>query len=190
MANNKISQLPLGNIIPETLFPIVTSGITSQTTFADIQSAIGGLSDQQDNIVKTLTINNYELSGVGTIKEQICDYILALPTNERTILDTDSKWNVVLSFLRLFYISEEVLYCENKTPLFCDIIAYHNGVNELPQIGDTIYSDSDGIIKLFLIGTRMNTEENNSSETLVTDNYGKSITWSCSGLVEAPILVL
>jgi hypothetical protein len=44
MVDKKISQLPIGNILPETIFPIVSSGITSQTTFADIQNTISGSS--------------------------------------------------------------------------------------------------------------------------------------------------
>ncbi len=42
MADKKISQLPLGILNSGTVFPIVSSGITSQTTFGDIQNAIGG----------------------------------------------------------------------------------------------------------------------------------------------------
>ncbi len=42
MADKKISQLPSGNLTSESIFPIVTDGITSQTTFGDIQDAIGG----------------------------------------------------------------------------------------------------------------------------------------------------
>ena len=41
MADKKISQLPNGNLTSSTIFPIVTNGITSKTTFSDIQSEIG-----------------------------------------------------------------------------------------------------------------------------------------------------
>ena len=44
MADKKISQLPSGNLDSNTLFPIVSSGVTSQTTLGDLQSAIGGSS--------------------------------------------------------------------------------------------------------------------------------------------------
>jgi hypothetical protein len=49
----------------------------------------------QDNFVRTITINEFDLPG-GITEQNICDYILALPTNQRTILETDSKWNVVI----------------------------------------------------------------------------------------------
>jgi hypothetical protein len=54
MADKKISQLPQGNLESGTLFPIVTSGITSQTTFGDIQSAIGGGGTQDLQNVMTV----------------------------------------------------------------------------------------------------------------------------------------
>lgn len=41
MADAKISQLPVGTLTPESIFPIVSEGVTSQITFADIQDAIG-----------------------------------------------------------------------------------------------------------------------------------------------------
>jgi hypothetical protein len=40
MADKKISQLPIGNLDSNTIFPIVTSGITSQTTFANVVYAL------------------------------------------------------------------------------------------------------------------------------------------------------
>ena len=58
----------------------------------------------QNNIVRTLEIPNTSLSGVGGIEQQICDYILALPPEQRTIAETDSKWNVVVFEPKLGYI--------------------------------------------------------------------------------------
>ncbi len=58
----------------------------------------------QNNIVRTLEIPNTSLSGVGSIEQQICDYILALPAEQRTIAETDSKWNVVVFEPKLGYI--------------------------------------------------------------------------------------
>ena len=58
MADKKISQLPEGNITPETIFPIVTSGVTSQTTFADIQSAIGSTSGGTQTFQQVLENGN------------------------------------------------------------------------------------------------------------------------------------
>ena len=49
----------------------------------------------QDNFVRTITINESDLP-IGYTEQDICDYVLALPTNQRTILETDSKWNIVI----------------------------------------------------------------------------------------------
>jgi len=49
----------------------------------------------QDNFVRNITINYTDLPGSYT-EQDICNYILALPANQRTILETDSKWNVVI----------------------------------------------------------------------------------------------
>ena len=51
----------------------------------------------QNNFVRVITIGSSSLSGVGTIEEQICEYILALPEAERTILETDSKTNILIT---------------------------------------------------------------------------------------------
>jgi hypothetical protein len=51
----------------------------------------------QDNFVRVLEIPENLLSGVGTEEEQICEYILSLQEANRTILETDSKWNIVIT---------------------------------------------------------------------------------------------
>lgn len=51
----------------------------------------------QNNFVRTLNISTLDLNGIGTIEEQICEYILSLPEEERTIQETDSKWNVIVN---------------------------------------------------------------------------------------------
>lgn len=43
MANKKISQLPSGQLLPQTIFPIVTNGTTSQTTFDGLVNALNPL---------------------------------------------------------------------------------------------------------------------------------------------------
>ncbi len=48
----------------------------------------------QNNFVRVIRILESNLNGIGTIQEQICEYILNLPPSQRTILETDSKWNV------------------------------------------------------------------------------------------------
>ena len=50
----------------------------------------------QNNYVRVLEIPSSSLSGEGTEEEQICEYILDLPAVERTILETDSKWNIII----------------------------------------------------------------------------------------------
>lgn len=50
---------------------------------------------EQDNFVRQLIINVNDLP-VDYTEQDICDYILALPSGERTILETDSKWNVII----------------------------------------------------------------------------------------------
>lgn len=58
----------------------------------------GGSGAAQDNFVRTVYINTGDLpfSLEDSFEQQICNYILALPEAERTILETDSKWNVVI----------------------------------------------------------------------------------------------
>jgi hypothetical protein len=64
--------------------------------FSVIQTNSSGPDLSQNNFVRNLYIYELDLSGDGTIEEQICEYILLLPDAERTILETDSKWNVVI----------------------------------------------------------------------------------------------
>jgi hypothetical protein len=40
MANKRISELPNGNLTPETIIPIVANGITSKTTLGDVTTAL------------------------------------------------------------------------------------------------------------------------------------------------------
>ena len=50
----------------------------------------------QNNFARVLVVDPVNLSGLGTIAEQLCVYILNLPVNLRTIQATDSKWNIAL----------------------------------------------------------------------------------------------
>lgn len=47
MADKKISQLPVGGINPNSIFPIVTDGITSKVSFDDMADAFGGSGSSQ-----------------------------------------------------------------------------------------------------------------------------------------------
>lgn len=49
----------------------------------------------QNNFVRELIINITALPPNYNIQD-ICNYILSLPESERTILETDSKWNIVI----------------------------------------------------------------------------------------------
>lgn len=57
MADKKISQLPSGQILPQTIFPIVTNGTTSQTSYGGLLNAI--TSDLAiDSVFTSATYNN------------------------------------------------------------------------------------------------------------------------------------
>lgn len=49
----------------------------------------------QDNFVRQILINSNDLPENYT-EQDICDYILLLPLEERTIVETDSKWNIII----------------------------------------------------------------------------------------------
>lgn len=49
----------------------------------------------QNNFVRQLLINENDLPADYT-PQNIIDYILLLPEEERTIAETDSKWNIII----------------------------------------------------------------------------------------------
>lgn len=51
----------------------------------------------QNNVVKQLIIEKNNLPPEFT-EQDICNYILALPEAQRTIAETDSKWNVIIGY--------------------------------------------------------------------------------------------
>lgn len=55
------------------------------------------LSVNQNNFVRFLVINPSSLPEEYS-EQDICDYILSLPASSRTVLDTDSKWNIIIGF--------------------------------------------------------------------------------------------
>lgn len=61
-----------------------------------LASEIGYGVTPRNNIVNVLTIYENELSGTGTIEEQICEFVLSLPELQRTIDQSFSKWNIVV----------------------------------------------------------------------------------------------
>ena len=54
-----------------------------------------GAGSDQNNYVRQLVIRMADLPNNYTLQD-ICDYILTLPENQRTIAETDSKWNIIL----------------------------------------------------------------------------------------------
>jgi len=52
----------------------------------------------QNNYVRFIIINPSSLP-IGYDEQDICDYILNLPSEQRTILETDSKWNIIIGFI-------------------------------------------------------------------------------------------
>lgn len=110
-----------------------------------------------NNFVRVLNILSSDLNGVGTIKEQIVSYILSLPEAQRTIDQTDSKWNVkiVTPALKPFLRSSENMFslgflpCESgitTTPTL--ITSYHDGSGILPVLGDKVFIDEQGVTPL------------------------------------------
>ena len=71
----------------------VTGNGTDATPY--VINSSGGATVNQDNFVRTITINEPDLPNAYT-EQDICDYVLALPVGQRTILETDSKWNIVI----------------------------------------------------------------------------------------------
>ena len=71
----------------------VTGNGTTATPY--IINSSGGVTVNQDNFVRTITINKLDLPD-GYTEQDICNYVLALPIGQRTILETDSKWNIVI----------------------------------------------------------------------------------------------
>lgn len=68
------------------------SGSSYKVEIGDYSSVFTG---NQNNFVRDLVINVYDLP-VNFTAQDVCNYINALPTNEKTIVDTDSKWNVLI----------------------------------------------------------------------------------------------
>lgn len=67
-------------------------GSSYKVEIGDYASIFGG---NQNNFVRDLLINVNDLP-TGYTEQDICDYINNLPDSEKTILETDSKWNVLI----------------------------------------------------------------------------------------------
>lgn len=117
----------------------------------------------QNNFVRQLLINDTDLPDPYTVQD-ICDYILALPDSEKTISQTDSKWNVIIKtitdeFLEIYEIQNigegiitilnppNLLLIESKAQDFQDVLskgnnttlsAIFNGDSFNPQLTATL----------------------------------------------------
>jgi len=67
-------------------------GSSYKVEIGEYASIFGG---DQDNFVRQLLININDLPPSYT-EQDICNYINSLSDSEKTILDTDSKWNVII----------------------------------------------------------------------------------------------
>lgn len=73
--------------------PWIKDGVDySNITYNFFTYSSGG---DQDNFVRNLIINIIDLPESFN-KQDICNYILSLPAINRTIKDTDSKWNIII----------------------------------------------------------------------------------------------
>ena len=61
MADKKISQLPDGEITSDSIFPIVTNGVTSKTNFTELKEAINSSMINTFITGTSLNENTYEL---------------------------------------------------------------------------------------------------------------------------------
>lgn len=84
------------------LIHIVKTGDTSQNSAGSSYKIEMGeykaLFGEQDNFVRQLIISEFDLPENYT-EYDVCDYINNLPADQRTIAETDSKWNVIIAYL-------------------------------------------------------------------------------------------
>lgn len=81
----------VNNLGKKELRTLVSDGSITITQNSDTIS----LTINQNNFVRQLIISDIDLPN-NYDEQDICDYILALPAGQRTILETDSKWNIVI----------------------------------------------------------------------------------------------
>lgn len=72
-----------------------TGATQTQVNNSIILALQNGVAIDQNNFVRQLLINQNDLPPDYT-ESDIIDYILALDPVDRTILDTDSKWNIIV----------------------------------------------------------------------------------------------
>jgi hypothetical protein len=109
---------------------------------------IGG--GEQDNFSRTISVNVSDLSGNGTIKEQIVEYVNTLNYDK---IDTDSDiWveydDTPIITLTAFNVDTEGDVCNTGASEEFLTTYYHNGAGKYPALGDIVYSDMEGLIAL------------------------------------------
>jgi hypothetical protein len=78
MPNKKISQLPINtNPTFSDVFPIVNDGVTKQLSLTGLTDFIG-LTVGQNKFSREINICEENLSGIGTIEEQIVEYLVSI----------------------------------------------------------------------------------------------------------------
>lgn len=99
----------------------------------------------QDNIAKVINVYEADLSGEGTLEEQIVEYINSLNYEK---LETDAEiWINYVStpVLTAFLVSTSSgNACDSPNLSPYNLTLYHDGSNTYPVIGDTIYIDEEG----------------------------------------------
>lgn len=105
----------------------------------------------QNNFVRQLQIDNTLLPSNYT-KQDICTYILSLPANQRTILETDSKWNILIGYVGdfpFYYFDGYEIIDKGKgviTTLTEDNLQFnYGGIDQVVREGNTIYNNDISI---------------------------------------------
>lgn len=86
----------IGLISSNFIYPpgIIVNGVTySNKEYNFVKVKVGG--SEQNNFVRSIVIQSYNLPSKYT-KQDICNYVLSLPESQRTVLETDSKWNIII----------------------------------------------------------------------------------------------
>jgi hypothetical protein len=91
---NNLGKKELRTLIDSNLINIVqgTDTITISVNEVVLNEIIEA---NQNNFVRQLIISDTDLPN-NYDEQDICNYILALPVGQRTILETDSKWNIIV----------------------------------------------------------------------------------------------
>ena len=131
---------------------IYQDGTTGLLMLKDVNGKTISLQDffqgDQDNIGRIIEVESSELPSEGSpIKERVSEYVNDL---EYEKLATDAEvWVNINEGLTSFTLSLETSDgCGLIPETLTGIIRYHNGIGELPVVGDTIFTDANGTTPL------------------------------------------